>query len=278
MIKYAFCSTKLQSLDNKHVVITGGSSGIGRCVAIEAGKLGANVTIIARDVKKLEETVDEVTKHCLFPEKQKVQYISLDVSANYEDVEKALHNVEEEVGSISVLVNCAGTAICGRLEDTTVKDIKYLLDLNFLGTVYPTKAVIPRMKTRREGRVVIVGSQASLLGIYGLSAYSSTKFALRGLAEALHMEAKPYNISVTLCLPPDTDTPGFANEEKSKPMETRLISQTAGLVPPQVVAKKLIDDTLKGNFYSTVGMEGFLLSTLCAGMTPVSSVLELLAQ
>jgi 3-dehydrosphinganine reductase len=55
---------------------------------------------------------------------------------------------------------------------------------------------------------------------------------------------KPYNISVTLSLPPDTDTPGFVNEEKTKPMETRLISQSAGLVSPEVVAKQLMKDAL----------------------------------
>lgn len=81
-------------------------------------------------------------------------------------------------------------------------------------------------------------------GIFGYSAYCSTKFALRGLAESIAMELRPYNISVTLALPPDTDTPGFAVEELSKPLETRLISQTSGLVRPEVVADKLFRDAL----------------------------------
>jgi hypothetical protein len=67
-----------------------------------------------------------------------------------------------------------------------------------------------------------------------------------------HFQVKPYNISVTLCLPPDTDTPGFANEEKTKPMETRLISQSSGLVPPEVVAKRLMQDALVSNFRNNV--------------------------
>jgi NAD(P)-dependent dehydrogenase (short-subunit alcohol dehydrogenase family) len=66
--------------------------------------------------------------------------------------------------------------------------LQYLLNLNFMGTLYPIKAVISRMKGRGEGRIVIVASQAALLGIYGYTVYSSTKFALRGLAESLHME------------------------------------------------------------------------------------------
>ncbi|XP_067005185.2 3-ketodihydrosphingosine reductase isoform X1 [Anabrus simplex] len=271
-------SSRKQTLDKKHVVITGGSSGIGKSVAIEVARMGANVTLIARDVQKLESAKLEVTKNCLNPDHQIVQYISLDVGDNYDAVEKALHAAEDDMGPIYLLVNCAGMAICGRLEDTSVSDIKHLLNLNILGTLYPIKAVISRMKCRGEGRIVLVASQAALIGIYGYSVYSSTKFALRGLAEALHMECKPYNVSVTLALPPDTDTPGFANEEKTKPLETRLISQSAGLLSPQVVAKQLIKDTMDGNFYSTVGFESFLLKILCAGMAPVSSLSEFILQ
>jgi 3-dehydrosphinganine reductase len=276
--KWMLLRPMMQSLESKHVVVTGGSSGIGKCVAVEAARRGADVTLIARDVKKLESAVSEVKGHCLHHEKQRVQYISLDVSDNYEDIEKALHEVEEEVGPIFMLVNCAGMAICGRLEDTSVSDIKTLVNLNFLGSVYPTKAVVSRMKGRGTGKIVLVASQAAFLGIYGYAVYSGAKFALRGLAESLHMEVKPYNISVTLCLPPDTDTPGFANEEKTKPMETRLISQSSGLVSPETVAKRLMEDTLAGNFYSSVGSEGFLLCNLCAGMSPVCSVLDLAIQ
>lgn len=119
------------------------------------------------------------------------------------------------------------------------------------------------------------------------------------------MELRPYNISVTLSLPPDTDTPGFAIEELSKPLETRLISQTSGLVSPDVVANKLFRDALvskakssrkaanfssrfflllndnvsqAGKFFSIVGLEGFILATLCSGMSPFKSIGELLLQ
>lgn len=81
-------------------------------------------------------------------------------------------------------------------------------------------------------------------GIFGYTAYSSTKFALRGLAESLAMELQPYGISVTLSLPPDTDTPGYAVEELSKPKETKAISQMANLVQPEAVAEKTLEDAL----------------------------------
>lgn len=100
------------------------------------------------------------------------------------------------------------------------------------------------MKKRNDGIIILTASQAALAGIYGLSIYSATKYALRGLAETIYMELKPYNISVTLSLPPDTDTPGFEKENVGKPAETILISESAGLFQPDVVAKKILEDAL----------------------------------
>lgn len=83
---------------------------------------------------------------------------------------------------------------------------------NYLGSVYCTKAVVESMKNREFGRVVFVSSQAGQVGIYAYTGYSASKFALKGLAEALQMELKPYNIHVTIAYPADTDTPGLRDE------------------------------------------------------------------
>ncbi|KAG8223085.1 hypothetical protein J437_LFUL002033 [Ladona fulva] len=91
----------------------------------------------------------------------------------------------------------------------------------------------------------------------------------------VYAQGLPYNISVTMALPPDTDTPGFANEEKDKPMETRLISQSAGLFEPEKVANKIMLDALDGKFFSFIGFESFMLTTLCGGMAPSASLLDL---
>ena len=87
------------------------------------------------------------------------------------------------------------------------------------------------------------------LGVVAVRNFSAnTNCSYTSIIIIYHFQVKPYNISVTLCLPPDTDTPGFANEEKTKPMETRLISQSAGLVSPKAVAKRLMEDTLVSYF------------------------------
>lgn len=135
-------------------------------------------------------------------------------------------------------------AICGELENMSIPDIRKLVDLNFLGTLYAIRAIILKMKARREGIIVITSSQCGLFGIYGYSVYAGTKFALRGLAESLEMEVRPFNISVTLALPPDTDTPGLENENKSKPLITQLISESAGLYSPVDVAKSILKHSL----------------------------------
>lgn len=199
---------------------------------------------------------------------QKIEYRSLDLTRGHEEINKVFAEIEEKSGDIYMLVNCAGMAICGTIEDTKPEDAKFLMDLNYFGTFYPTQYVLPKMKARKEGIIVITSSQGGLLGIYGLGAYSAAKFALRGLAETLSMETKHLGISVTLALPADTDTPGFTNEEKSKPTETKEICGSGGLFKPEVVAEAILKDALKGNFFSILGFESWILSLLCCGMSP----------
>lgn len=214
----------------------------------------------------LEKAVATI-KETAQPE-QKIEYYSLDLTKGHEEVNKAFAEIEEKTGEIYMLVNCAGTAICGTIEDTKPEDARFLMDLNYYGTLYPIQYVLPKMKARKDGIIVLTGSQAGLLGIYGLGAYSATKFALRGLAETLTMETKHLGINVTLALPADTDTPGYANEEKSKPQETKDICGSGGLFKPEKVAKSILKDALKGNFFSILGFESWILSLLCCGMSP----------
>jgi len=258
-----------------HAVVTGGSSGIGKSVAKLLAQKGANLTLLARDAGKLEETKSEILSLC--SDQVTVQCLSIDVGKDYEAVQKTVEKAIETLGPVNLLINCAGTSIPATFEDAKPEDFKRLMDINFFGSVYVTKACIPSMK-KKGGHIVFTSSQAGLLGIYGFSAYAASKFALRGLAETLAMELKPFKIFVTLSCPPDTDTPGFAEEEKQKPEITREISKTAGLVPAEVVASGLVADMLKGKFLSTIGFESAIVRIVCAGMSPVTSLSELLIQ
>lgn len=146
--------------------VTGGSSGIGKCMAILAAKKGANVTIIARNVQNLEKAKQEILQARENKETQRVEYLSLDIAMDYETVEKALADLEKAMGPIYMLVNSAGLAIAGKIEDITIKNLDQMMRTNFLGTYYCIKAVTPRMKASRDGVIVLISSQAGLLGIY----------------------------------------------------------------------------------------------------------------
>uniref|UniRef100_A0A8C9ZNJ3 3-dehydrosphinganine reductase n=1 Tax=Sander lucioperca TaxID=283035 RepID=A0A8C9ZNJ3_SANLU len=236
-------SPKPLKLNGAHVVVTGGSSGIGKSIAVECYKQGAFITLVARDEAKLLQAKKEVEKFAI-NDKQVVLCISVDVSSDYSQVESVIKQAQEKLGPVDMLVNCAGLAISGKFEDVEVDRFKKLMEVNYLGSVYPTRAVITTMKERRMGRIMFVSSQAGQIGLFGYTAYSPSKFALRGLAESLQMEIKPYNIYVTVAYPPDTETPGLAEENKTKPLETKLISETSGVCQPDQVAKIIVRDAI----------------------------------
>uniref|UniRef100_G3PJ70 3-dehydrosphinganine reductase n=1 Tax=Gasterosteus aculeatus aculeatus TaxID=481459 RepID=G3PJ70_GASAC len=247
-------SPKPLKLNGAHVVVTGGSSGIGKCIAIECYRQGAFITLVARDEAKLLQAKKELEKFAI-NDKQVVLCISVDISSEYSQVESVIKQAQEKLGPVDMLVNCAGMAVSGRFEEMEVDRFKKLMEVNYLGSVYPTRAVITTMKERRMGRIMFVSSQAGQIGLFGYTAYSPSKFALRGLAESLQMEL-PY----------------------TGPLETKLISETSGVCQPDQVAKIIVRDAVQGNFNSSVGPDGYMLSALTCGMSPVTSITEGLQQ
>lgn len=255
-------------MSGRHVVVTGGSSGIGLWAAMECARLGANVTIVARNVKLLEKAKEQLLGYKCRKD-QRIEYRSVDLAKSYESVENAFKEIEQTSGQpIFMLINCAGMAICGTVEDTSPEDARLLMDVNYFATFFPTRYVLAKMKAAGEGIIVITASQAALVGLYGYGAYAASKFALRGLAETIAMEAKHRGVTVTLALPADTDTPGFERENQTKPEETRIISGSGGLAHPEDVGRRIVHDALKGKFFSIMGLESWILSIMCVGMAP----------
>ncbi|XP_053402611.1 3-ketodihydrosphingosine reductase-like [Mercenaria mercenaria] len=110
------------SLAEKHVVVTGGSSGIGKAIAVLAAQQGANVTILARNKLRLEEAKTEIQQH-LQPSR-KVQSYSVDLSSNFEDVKKCILEAEEKHGPVFMLVNSAGSSVSRAFQDLDAEDFK----------------------------------------------------------------------------------------------------------------------------------------------------------
>lgn len=276
VLLFDFFTKKKTEINGAHVVVTGGSSGIGKAMAIKMAQSGANVTVLARNMERLEETLKEVRRH-LAPER-KVLALSVDLARDAQDVENTIEQACNSLGPVDILINCAGFAVCGLFEETSVEDFKAMINTNYLAGVYTSHSVIKRMKERRTGHVVFVSSIGGQFGIFGFTAYTPSKFAVRGFAEALFMEVKPYNISVSVVFPPDTDTPGFENENKGKPEETHLISSSGGLFTPEQVAANILTGIKDRRFLISCGFDGFAVKTLTCGLAPASSLFELLTQ
>ncbi|KAJ0234202.1 3-dehydrosphinganine reductase TSC10B [Hirschfeldia incana] len=252
-------------IKSRHVFITGGSSGIGLALAHRAATEGARVSILARSAKKLEEAKQSIK----LATGVEVATFSADVR-DYDAVSKAI----DESGPIDVLIVNQGVFVARELEKHSVEDVKFTIDVNLMGSFNVIKAALPAMKAR-EGRgpasISLLSSQAGQVGVYGYAAYSASKFGLQGLAQSLQQEVIADDIHVTLVFPPDTDTPGFEEEQKSRPEVTSIIAASSGSMKTEEVAKRAMNGIKAGKFTVSCNFEGFLLSLATTGMSPQRS-------
>ena len=135
------CNQKSYDYKNKHVIVTGGSSGIGLELAFIYLKLGANVTIVARDESKLNVGSQRLLSH-LPQSKDKLLTISLDISTNEKTVKSKLKKALDKFGPCDVLVNNAGTSVAGAFEELNETDFQNMLNVNFLGNHYCNTCLI----------------------------------------------------------------------------------------------------------------------------------------
>lgn len=263
----------------RHAIVTGGSKGIGYQLAVGLIERGCNVTIVARNVKDLERACSDLqTLADQRGQRQKVQWKSIDMTAEYEVIKAAFDECAKELGPIDILINNAGHSVQAPFCELPVTDFEKQMKVNYLSAVYATRAVVDDMKARKTGHISFVSSAAGQFAIFGYSAYSPTKFALRGFADTLHMELLPYKVNVGVLYPPNTDTEGFKLELETMPEETKLMSDSAGLFTPKFVADAHLKDIADGNYATTIGLDGWMLGVLTAGASPEKSLFRALTQ
>lgn len=227
----------------KRVIITGGSSGIGLAFGLKIAALGAEPILVARRQNVLDDAKQSILRRV---PGAKVDVIALDV-ADQEQVEREIGARMDERPA-DMLVNNAGVVMPGRFLELASKDFRQMMDVNYFGAVNMSKVVLPHFARRRAGHVLNVSSLAGVLAIYGYTAYSASKFALVGFSQALRAEMWPHGVKVSVCFPPDTDTPQLAFENQYKPAETKAIAGTVKTLPPEAVADAMIDGMAKGSF------------------------------
>jgi len=208
-----------------NVIITGGSSGIGKATAKLLAREGANVFLIARNQKKLDQTVQELEAERV-DAGQLFQGFSADVR-HYKEVEAAVTAIVQAGGPPDILINSAGITHPGYFEEIPLSIFRDIMDTNYFGTLHTIKAVLPHLLAKRDGHIVNISSMAGFLGVFGYTAYSASKFAVRGFSDVLRCELKQHNIRVSVVCPPDTDTPQLWAENKIKPLETKMITGAA---------------------------------------------------
>jgi len=237
----------------KNILISGGSRGIGLAIAELFASKGAHITIAARDEDRLAQAIQQIQVACK-ENSQQISGIKLDVSRDTE-VKEVIGNLIIKNGCPEILVNSAGYAHPGLIEELSSELFRNTMDVNYFGTVNMVKAVIPGMLTRGSGSIVNISSVSGFLGIYGYTAYSGSKYAVTGFSDALRNEMKPKGIHVSVVFPPDTDTEQLAYESKFKPDVTKTMAGNAGLLTPQQVAKAVVDGIEQNKYVITPGFE-----------------------
>ena len=246
----------MKTFEEKTVYITGGSSGIGLSTAKLLAGSGANVLILARNQDRLDQAVREIEEHGK-SERQRFCGVQLDVS-RHEEVEHVMSATVEQFGAPDLLINSAGRANPRPFEEISYEQFDDIMKTNFYGVWNTIQALLPHMK-KKGGHIVNVSSMAGFIGVFGYADYGASKFAMMGLSETLRSELRQYNIRVSVLCPPDTDTPGFELENRTKPPETKAISGTAKLIQPEVVARALLKGIRKGRYMILANAEGWLI-------------------
>ena len=235
-----------QPFKGKFAIIPGGSKGMGKATAKLFIQLGGSICIIARGMDALNKTQEECDK-LKSEESQFVEIISCDTT----DMDKLKPLVTDVINKHKVpdyLFNFVGYAYAQYLEQLTLEDFKRNMDVNYYGQLVPTLIVLPYFLEGKQGYITFTSSIMGFMAIMGYTTYCPSKYAIFGLAEVLRHELLPYNIKVSILFPVDTDTPGLAEENRIKPQECKIISDSGTLMTAEEVANEFIQSILEGSF------------------------------
>ena len=237
-------------MQEKIALVTGGASGMGRICALRLANRGARVAIFDLNEEGLRATAAE---------HENIQPFRCDISSR-DDVEAQVKNVESSLGPVDHLVHAAALMPAHALADHSVEKVEFLFQVNFFGTVYMIKSLLPSMLERDSGTMILFGSIAGVAFVPKMGAYCATKAAVNTYVECLQNEIRASGVDIHLVCPPavntplidqtvNTDTPGSINQAK----------QSGRLADPEKIVDAIDKGVAKGKDIIYPGEAWFLM-------------------
>jgi NADP-dependent 3-hydroxy acid dehydrogenase YdfG len=236
----------VKSLDDKVVVVTGAGSGIGRAVALEVARRGARVAISDIDNAGLAETVDLVKAAGAEVRSDRLDVADRAAFTSYAET------VADHFGRVNVVVNNAGVALVGDVEDLAYADMDWIIGINFWGVVHGTKAFLPHLIASGDGHVVTISSLFGLLSVPGQSMYNASKYAVRGFTEALREEmlVAGHPVGVTVVHPGGIKTAiarhGRYSDREDAVESARIFDEKLASMAPERAAEIIVQKGVLG--------------------------------
>jgi short-subunit dehydrogenase len=249
----------VNTLSGQVAVVTGAASGIGRALTLELGSRGCDVALIDLDAERLRPIVEAV------------EAAGRRATAHGMDVgdrgawQQLVPEVLTAHGHVDLVINNAGVAVTGPFEDTSDEDLEWLININLWGVVSGTRAFLPHMRERRMGHIVNLSSIFGIVGMPNNAIYCASKFAVRGLTEALAAELHGSGIHFTSVHPGAVAT-AIAKTARFYPSDKlshrRAIKMIAKGIPPSLAAQQILDGVAAHDERIVVGTDAKILALL----------------
>lgn len=253
----------MKTLKDKVAAITGAGSGIGRATALHMASLGCHLALSDVNEPGLAETAETARQHGV-----KVTTRKVDV-ANREAMYAWADEVVRDHGLVNIIFNNAGVALGATVEDMDYKDFEWLMNINFWGVVYGTKAFLPHIKTAGEGQIVNVSSVFGLIAVPTQSAYNASKFAVKGFTEALReeLEIEDSPIGVTCVHPGGIKTNIARNARLTETLgmvdkKSLVDAEKAFITTAEQAAQSIVSAILKNSRRLLIGKDAIAIDLI----------------